>query len=109
MRRRSPSVPEELRKRPATATNVVNPRSAQPVQAGGVQSRRSSDLSQNFVVGGASTSGYAGNGSTPHGGCGPESGSLKAAPPEEPIMSAKKMTDVHRGFKNLEPIFFKIT
>src|ERR1700722_7376174 len=71
MWRSKPSESEVWRNRATVVTNVVKPTAAQPVHAGGLQSRPKSDLLHDFTMAESSRAGYAGTGSCPQGGCGP--------------------------------------
>src|SRR5438552_11957727 len=78
MWRSKPSAPVGGRNRATVVTNVVKPTAAQPVHAGGFQSRLKSTLLHDFTLGESFRPGYGGSGSVPHGGRGPACPSLCA-------------------------------
>src|SRR6266852_8873743 len=75
MWRSKPSASVVWRNRATVVTNLVKPTAAQPVHAGGLQSRPKSDSLQDFTMAESSRPGYGGMGSFLHGGCGPNGGS----------------------------------
>src|SRR5512147_191286 len=92
IRRRSPSSPDAWRKRATVTTNFVKPESAQPVQAGGIQSWPDSARSQILTAGEFSRSGYGGKVALPQGGCGMVSARHDTSPQRKAAIPIRKAT-----------------